>query len=128
MNPAEGHQTPTREEIAAFAARLREWGATLPESERPLVEILVERARELEPEDVKREEIRVELGQAISSAIATINDRFNGAIFAPEYWHEEGPAWVRSSGGGDPFGGLNPFAGDPESFEVTQSVRVRKQK
>jgi hypothetical protein len=72
-------------DIATFADKLNGWGATLPPKEQALARLILERARGLEPEDVRREQVRVGLIEAVRTVYNAV----------AEVWQDDPTGWVR---------------------------------
>lgn len=83
----------TEAEIAALAARLEEWGESLPSGERELLQLMVSRARLVSPDDVFHAQIEQSVSAAAREAFASISDRW--AVAA--YWDKIGPIWQKAN-------------------------------
>jgi hypothetical protein len=62
----------SKDDIAAFAAKLVQWGSTLTPREEALLKVIVERARVLLPDDVRHEQIRTGLIAAVKAVYAGV--------------------------------------------------------
>jgi hypothetical protein len=65
--------SPSQREIEAFASRLAGWTESLPEGERSIAQLLVERARELTPEKIVLDKITLDLRQSAHAVIEALN-------------------------------------------------------
>jgi hypothetical protein len=83
----------TEEEIAALADKLAASGETLAPDERALLEVLVQRARTVTPADVRAEQFRTGLTDALRGLIDA-QQRAWGAD-KQDAWVRIDPIWVR---------------------------------
>jgi hypothetical protein len=102
----------TSEEIDAFGRRLAEWGETLEPNERALALMLVERLREIEPNNIVREELRIGVAGAVRAVVEAINERWSDG----DVWVKMGPLWLKSN-----------TVEVGEEVEITQRVYTREQ-
>lgn len=84
----------SKDDIAAFAAKLEGWGAALGSKEQALFHLLVERAKALLPEDVKREQFQEGISIAISTVYTAIVQAWTGAD--PAGWVRVDPIWYKA--------------------------------
>jgi len=84
----------TKDQIAAFADKLAHSGASLPPAERVLLQVLVDKARAIAPEDVRMEQLREGITEALRS-VAEAQARAWGAD-RQEGWVRIDPIWVKS--------------------------------
>ena len=62
----------SKDDIAAFAGKLEGWGAALSGKEHALFQLLVERAKALAPQDIKREQFQEGVSSALSKVYTSI--------------------------------------------------------
>jgi hypothetical protein len=84
----------TSADIAALATRLADWSETLPPGERSLAQLLVQHARDLQPEDVQSKQRVNDISTAIRSVVSSINDRLGASGGG---WVEIGPVWEKAN-------------------------------
>ena len=82
-------------DIAAFAEKFAQWGATLPSKEQALVQVLVDRARGLIPDDVRQHQLRVELSMALQVVYASCAHAWGDAKDPPT-WVRVDPIWYKA--------------------------------
>jgi hypothetical protein len=109
-DPEPGSVRP--DELAAFARRLAEWGETLSESERPFVQMLVERTRELELDTILRHGVKSGVAEAARAAIDAMNARWRES----SVWLLIGPIWLQRN-----------TVEWGEEIEITQRLQQRAQ-
>lgn len=83
---------PSRTELDAFSRKLDAWTQGLPEAEAVLGRLLVERARQILPEQVRRQALSVALDDVTRKAIKAVELKLNPAV---EGWVEIGPIWYK---------------------------------
>ena len=69
----------SKEDIAAFAAKLESWGTSLSAKEEALFHLLLGRAKALEPQDVKRAQFQEGITQAITAVYVSIVKAWTGS-------------------------------------------------
>ncbi|KKT90192.1 MAG: hypothetical protein UW91_C0062G0002 [Parcubacteria group bacterium GW2011_GWF2_45_11] len=57
----------SKSELSSFAKKLEKWGESLPVKEQPLLQLILGRARSIEPEDVKILQLKDNLKEAVLS-------------------------------------------------------------
>ncbi|MEV4432873.1 hypothetical protein [Streptomyces sp. NPDC049555] len=107
----------TSEEIESFASRLSDWSESLSAGERSLAQVLLQYARDLRPEDVRRQQLATELDEAARAAVASIKARWSEAAEGRDVWVEIGPIWQKA----------NPREGR-EEWEIVQWTYTRPEK
>jgi hypothetical protein len=85
----------SKDDIAAFAAKLVQWGSTLTSKEEALLQLIVERARTLVPDDVRHEQLRAGLTAAVLSVYGGVAQAWNTADGDPG-WVRIDPVWYKS--------------------------------
>jgi hypothetical protein len=99
----------SKKEIAALSKKLDDWGATLPGKERALLQLIVSKARLVEPDDVRIQETRETVGAAVSAAFKQITKRWT-----PQGWARIDPIWYKHDS-------INP--GD--EVEISAKVQIK---
>jgi hypothetical protein len=84
----------SKEDIVAFADKLIRWGTTLAPKEQALVQVIVDRARGLIPDDVRNQQLRIGLSAAMQSVYASCASAWNAD--APQGWVRTDPIWYKS--------------------------------
>ncbi len=92
---AEGYPSPvSRDDIASLARKLDEWGTSLPPQERALLELIVSRARLVQPDDL----FAAQLGESVERATkAAFEDLSSAWEMAIDYWDKIGPIWQKAN-------------------------------
>lgn len=96
-------------EVAQFAKKLDRWGDSLPENERALLDLIVNRARLLEPDAVLKARVQKDLLVATRQVFVDLKD-----VLAPEAWVRIDPIWYKS-------GGI-----DFREFEITTKATLKR--
>ena len=104
------------EDITAFAGRLSNWSQSLGPAEQSLAQVLVQYARDLRPEDVRRQQFVNEFDEATRATIRSTRERWS-KLDAPTAWVETGPVWQKA----------NTVEGR-EEWEIVQWTYTRPQK
>jgi hypothetical protein len=81
-------------EIGAFADKLAQSGTDLPPAERTLLQVLVQRARTISPAEVRAQQFRQGLTDALRSVIEAEAAAWGDD--APEGWAKIDPIWYKS--------------------------------
>ncbi|MFB7666491.1 hypothetical protein ACFC1R_21485 [Kitasatospora sp. NPDC056138] len=106
----------TSSDIAAFAGRLADWSESLTMTEQSLAQVLVQYARDLQPDDVRRNQLVTDLAEATRNVVASVKERWSKAAEG-EAWVEIGPIWQKA----------NPTA-ERQEVEIVQWIYTRPQK
>jgi hypothetical protein len=112
-NPVADFTPVSKADIAAFAAKLDGWGAALSGKEQALFHLLLERAKALEPQDVKREQFQEGITSAISAVYTSLVQAWTGA--EPGSWVRVDPIWYKA--------GATPDVGEEIAISATISKR-----
>ena len=83
----------TDRDISRFTKKLDRWGGSLPVNEKALLDLLVNRARLLEPGAVIQSTLQRDLLAATRKVFANL-----GSVFAPQGWARIDPIWYKSGG------------------------------
>lgn len=107
----------THEDIESFAGRLSDWSESLSAGERSLAQVLLQYARDLRPEDVRRQQLVSDLDAATRAAVDSVKERWIEAAEGRDAWVEIGPIWQKA----------NPREGR-EEWEIVQWTYTRPEK
>lgn len=107
----------TSDDITAFAGRLSNWSESLSPAEQSLAQVLLQYARDLRPEDVRRQQLVTDLDEATRTAITSVKDRWSRQAVEGAAWVEVGPIWQKA----------NPREGR-EEWEIVQWTYTRPEK
>jgi hypothetical protein len=83
----------TRDDIASLTRRLDEWGSSLEPKEQALLQLMVARARLLEPDDV----YRAQLHEGIEGAVLGAFRDLSRAWRKDDVWMKVGPVWEKAN-------------------------------
>jgi hypothetical protein len=100
----------SQRDITALSKKLDQWGSTLPESERSLLQLMVSHTRFVDVEAVRTAQIRERLSVAVAGVFRGLPQ---GAT--PEGWAKIGPIWYKK----------NQFK-PGEEVEITARVQLGK--
>ncbi len=86
-------QSSSQGEIDAFAAKLAKWSEGLPDTQRPVAQLLVEEARNLTPASVALSRITADLRASARAVIGALNLD----ALTPQGWVRIDPIWERKN-------------------------------
>ncbi|MFD5556745.1 hypothetical protein ACFWIA_23250 [Streptomyces sp. NPDC127068] len=107
----------TSDDIQSFSGRLAQWSESLGPVEQSLAQVLLQYARDLRPEDVRRNQLVSDLDAATRAVIESVKSRWANAAEAASAWVEIGPIWQKA----------NPREGR-EEWEIVQWTYTRPEK
>jgi len=82
------------DEIAAFADKLAQSGATLPPAQQALLGVIVDKARAITPGDVRAQELRLGFADALQAVALAQAQAYAGED--PQGWARIDPIWVKA--------------------------------
>lgn len=90
---SKGQTSASRHHIEAFTTKLAQWSNDLPAEQRSIAQLLVEMARDLQPESIAISRITADLRASARAIIDALNLPAGG----PQGWVRIDPVWERKN-------------------------------